>query len=145
MELHPISPAKQAGRRIYRRQGTDGLWVSVAESIEDNCSVRETEIIIRRENRQAEFLVFDHHGLRVEHAYFPTPRPNEDTVRFAPSTCMGCHYTFDTRKFNVPTPSFEALNLSFFEKNGEPVWRDHSGCADPQETLIYHDAPTISR
>lgn len=144
-ELHPISPAKQAGRRIYRRRMDDGTWVSVAESINDDCSVRETETIVVSPGRQALFWVFDHHGDRGSHAYFPTRRAGQDAVRFAPDSCMGCHYTMDTRRFTVPAPSFEALNLKLYEADGEPVWRDHAHCASGTESIIYHDASVIGR
>ena len=144
-ELHPISPAKQAGRRIYRRRMDDGTWVSVAESINDDCSVRETETIVVSPGRQALFWVYDHHGDRGSHAYFPTRRAGQDAVRFAPDSCMGCHYTMDTRRFTVPAPSFEALNLKLYEADGAPVWRDHAHCATGAESLIYHDTSVIGR
>ena len=144
-EMHPISPAKQAGRRIYRTVLDDGTWVSIAESTNDDCSVRETETIVRRPGEQAIFWVFDGLGQRVDHAYFPTRRMNEDAIRFAPDSCMGCHYTMDTRRFDVATPSFEALNLKLFETSTGPVWRDHSHCAHPRDTLIYHQVPVAGQ
>ena len=144
-ELHPLSPAKQAGRRIYRRRLTDGTLVSVAESLSDDCSVRETETIVARSGRQAQFWAFDRLGRRVTHAYFPTRRPGEDAARFVPNACMGCHYTMDTRRFTVPMPSFEALNLKLFQDRGAPVWRDHRDCTHPNEPLILHDTATIGR
>lgn len=138
-EFHPLSAAKQAGRRIFRRQLYDGTKVSVAESTRDDCSILETEIIVKRPLRQAEFWVFEGNGIRGDHAFFPTRRANEDAVKFAPSTCMGCHYTLDTREFKVVAPSFSALNLKLYESNGEHAWRDHTYCSEPNETVIYHD------
>lgn len=138
-EFHPLSAAKQAGRRIFRRQLFDGTLVSVAESTRDDCSTLETEIIVKRPFQQAEFWVFEGNGARGDHAFFPTRRAGEDAVKFAPSTCMGCHYTLDTREFTVVAPSFSALNLKLYESNGEQVWRDHTYCAEPNETVIYHD------
>ena len=138
-EFHPLSAAKQAGRRIFRRQLYDGTQVSVAESTRDDCSILETEIIVKRPLQQAEFWVFEGNGIRGDHAFFPTRRAGEDAVKFAPSTCMGCHYTLDTREFTVVAPSFSALNLKLYESNGERVWRDHTYCSEPEDTVIYHD------
>lgn len=137
-EFHPISPAKQAGRRIFRRQLPDGTRVSIAESTRDDCTVLETETIVKSPGQSALFWVFAEHAQRVNYAFFPTRRAHEDTVKFAPNTCMGCHYTLDTRQFNVVTPSFDALNLTLFESNNGPVWRDHAHCAEPGDTLVLH-------
>lgn len=144
-EFHPLSPAKQAGRRIFRRMMTDGTQVSVAESTRDDCSVLETETIVRPAGRAALFWVFEADGTRGHHAYFPTRTRHEDTVKFAPNTCMGCHYTLDTRQFNIVTPSFEALNLTLFESIDGPVWRDHTHCADPRDTIVQHDVSVRQR
>ncbi|MBV72031.1 MAG: hypothetical protein CMH52_11950 [Myxococcales bacterium] len=144
-EFHPISPAKQAGRRISRRHLPDGTFISVAESTDENCQTRETEVILARPGQQSIFWVFDRIGHRVSYAYFPTRRPNEDAVRVAPNACMGCHYTMDSRRFSVPTPSFEALNLKLFESADGPVWRDDSICVRRGEQVIYHAVDVIGR
>ena len=137
-EFHPLSPAKQAGRRIFRRILPDGTQVSVAESTRDDCSVLETETIVRPPNRQALFWVFQSNGMRGDYAFFPTRRPGEDAVKFVPNTCMGCHYTLDTREFTIVKPSFTALNLTLFDADGVPVWRDHSHCMEPADQAVCH-------
>ena len=138
-EFHPLSPAKQAGRRIFRKVLWDGTQVSVAESTRDDCSVLETETIVKTPGEQAQFWVFQDNEVRGDHAFFPTRRAGEDAVKFAPNTCMGCHYTLDTREFKVVAPSFTALNLTLFETDGVRVWRDHSHCIESDDTLVYHD------
>ena len=101
--------------------------------------LKEKSVQFKPYNQSARFWVFDDKGVRVNHAFFPTRRQGEDSVKFAPNTCMGCHYTFDSRKFNVVTPSFEALNLSLFETDTGPVWRDHGHCADRDDVIVVHD------
>ena len=137
-EFHPVSPAKQAGRRIFRRQLQDGTLVSVAESTADDCSVIETETIVKRAGQQAKFWVFSENNERVAHAFFPSRKPGIDAVKYAPNTCMGCHYTFDTRRFNIVTPSFDALKLTRFSSAEGPAWRDHAHCADAQDIVVHH-------
>ncbi len=137
-ELHPISPAKQAGRRIYRKRLSDGTWVSVAESLTDECGVRETETVVQPAEGQSRFGVYDYHGDSSSYAFFPTRRINEDALRFAPDACMGCHYSMDSRRFNVLAPSFEALNLKLYESGAGPGWRDHSHCRVPGERVVLH-------
>ncbi|MEE2788201.1 MAG: hypothetical protein VX589_12735 [Myxococcota bacterium] len=137
-EFHPLSRAKQAGRRIYRDRRADDTWIAIAESTDEACRVRETEVIIREPGQATRFLVFDEQGHRIDHAYFPTPRPNVDTVRFAPDVCMSCHYTLDSRSFDVVAPSYEALNLRYFSADGTPVWRNDVHCTQGQETVILH-------
>ena len=144
-EFHPLSPAKQAGRRIMRRRLQDGTLVSIAESTRDDCSIKETEIIITPPGQQALFWVYDSVGKRVVHAYFPTRRPGEDSVKVAPNACMGCHYTLDTRRFSVAIPSFKALNLTLFDTASGVSYRDHQYCANPGETVIWHDVHAPGR
>ena len=53
---------------------------------------------------------------------------------------MGCHYTFDERRFTVVAPSFEALGLGLTVRDGQPEWRDDIECQTPQDTIVEHDA-----
>lgn len=138
-ELHPISLAKRAGRRICR--GTpENVSVSIAQSLDAHCQPRETEVVHQRPDGKLDFWVFDHEGRRVTHAYFPS-RPGVESVKFAPDACMGCHYTFDERQFNVQIPSYRSLQLRLRLYRGQPNWRNDAGCAQPGERQIWHERP----
>ena len=112
--LHARSRAKQGPRRIQTRQ--DGL-VAVAETLKpDDCSVTETEVIIRRPDGALNFWVYDAAGKKVNRSHFPAPgRPDgsQETVeKPSPDACMGCHYDLKARTFDVLFPSADDLNLA---------------------------------
>ena len=144
VELHPTSLAKQAGRRIFRRQFSDGSVMSVADTLGDGCKIRETEVIFAIPGRSQQFWSFDAHGQNVHHGHFPV-RKGIEVVRFTPDACLGCHYEFDTRRFNVMAPSFEALHLLLKSQDGEPQWTDHGHCATPRDVIVHHAANVQSR
>ncbi|HYX37339.1 MAG TPA: hypothetical protein VE954_29910 [Oligoflexus sp.] len=141
-ELHPRSLAKMAGRRIYRK-GYGKMRVSVAESLNDACEIRETEIIVSRASSEKDFYSYGPEGTLVSHGYFPA-RLGVDSIKFTPDSCMGCHYTFDTREFSVQAPSFVALNLIYREVAGVPQWKDHSHCQLPRDRVIEHASKVFS-
>lgn len=112
--LHARSRAKQGPRRIQTRQ--DGL-VAVAETLKpDDCSVTETEVIIRRPDGALNFWVYDADGKKVNRSHFPAPgRPegsHETVEKPSPDACMGCHYDLKARTFDVLFPSADELNLA---------------------------------
>jgi hypothetical protein len=131
-ELHPISMAKLAGRRIYRRGR-----ISIAESIDERCAVRETEVVIARPTGTLDFWTYDRAGHRSDTGLFPAG-PGRDAVKLAPDACMGCHYKFDVRRFDVRVPSWAALQLELRYVRGVPSWRDDSVCALPGEPIKLH-------
>lgn len=112
--LHAKSRAKRLPRRIFKR--ADGI-VSLAETLKPNdCSVLESEIIIRRPDGTLNFWVYDAQGRRVATSHFPPAGPNSGLAlktieKPSPDSCMGCHYNLKTREFNVMFPSAEVLNL----------------------------------
>ncbi len=136
-ELHPISMAKMAARRIYRSRETK---ISVAESIGEACEVRETEVIVERPNGVLDFWSFGASGARELHGFFPA-KLRVDAVKHTPDACMGCHYKLDSRAFDVRAPSFVALGLELRRSQGEPQWVDGSSCAKESETVIWHARP----
>ena len=138
-ELHPVSIAKLAGRRIYRRMLPDGTRISVAESLAADCRVKETEVIVGSPDGPMQFFSYGARDQQAPHGYFPTAIGTEQ-VKLTPDSCMGCHYTFDERRFNVMAPSHEALGLRLPVRNGQPQWRDDSGCYRPGDTVVWHDA-----
>lgn len=136
VELHPTSRAKFAGRRIYRNETAR---ISIAESLSADCEVTETEVIWERPGRELLFASYSTHagGRNVEYGHFPGAGGRE-AVKFTPDSCMGCHYTFDERRFVVRAPNFEALNLTPRVVGGVLRARDDSRCAKPGETLVRH-------
>ncbi len=141
IEFHPIAMAKFAGRRIYRKDGRKN-GVSVAESVSADCTVRETEVVMARDDGAMQFITYDAEGERVPYGYFPTGLVDTDTVKYTPVSCMGCHYTLDTRRFAVQIPSFAALNLRLRRnRDGEPLWRDDSACLTADDVLVEHAEP----
>ncbi|MEY3902878.1 MAG: hypothetical protein RL189_2184 [Pseudomonadota bacterium] len=112
--LHAKSRAKRLPRRIFKR--ADGV-VSLAETLRPNdCSVLESEIIIRRPDGSLNFWVYDAEGRRVATSHFPPAGPSNGLTpstieKPSPDSCMGCHYNLKTREFNVMFPSAEVLNL----------------------------------
>ncbi|MAD61529.1 MAG: hypothetical protein CMH49_08470 [Myxococcales bacterium] len=143
-ELHPLSAAKKTGRRIYRKNLGQGQKVSIAETINARCEVIETEIILLEGVEPLKFWSFDRKGHRVWHAVF-LRKPGEDSLRYTPDSCMGCHYTFDQRRFKVVEPSYEALNLKFMILRGEEQWEDAWGCVTPDDYVVTHAAEVIQR
>ncbi len=137
VELHPISMAKQAARRIYRRRDAA---VSIAESLDEDCSVRETELVVARADGLAVFATYGPEGARITHGLFPA-RAGVDAVKYTPDSCMGCHFRLDSRAFDVRMPSYIALGLGLRRSGGAPLWVDGSGCARPDERQIWHERP----
>ncbi len=124
---------------LFGRQFTDGSIMSVADTLGDGCEARETEVILAVPGRAQQFWSFDAHGRNVHHGHFPV-RKGVEAVRFTPDACLGCHYEFDARRFNVMAPSFEALHLVLKRKDGEPQWTDHDYCATPRDIIVRHAA-----
>ncbi len=144
VELHPVSLAKQAGRRIFRRRFSDGSVMSIADTLGEACGVRETEVIFAVPDRAQQFWSFDAHGRNVHHGHFPV-RKGVEAVRFTPDACLGCHYEFDARRFNVMAPSFDALHLILKSRDGVPQWTDHTECATPRDLIVRHAAKVQDR
>lgn len=136
VEFHPMSLAKRAGRRIYRRNSPTnaGISVAIAENLKEDCSVEETEVIYGVPDKEAIFVTYNHNGDYTPFGIFPGARESR-TVKLTPDSCMGCHYKFDTREFDVFAPSFTALNLIF---GGNA--RNDISCRTSKDTIIWHDA-----
>jgi hypothetical protein len=135
-EIHPISMAKLAPRRIYRHRAKG---VSVAESLGTDCGLRETEVIVVQGSGLA-FWSYGATGTLQYHGFFPASR-GVDAVKFTPDACLGCHYRLDTRAFDVRYPSYIALGLKLRGAGGEDVWSDGSACIRPGERVIWHERP----
>jgi hypothetical protein len=113
-KLHARSRAKRGPRRLYRSAEGD---VAVAETlVPEDCSVLETEVIVRRPDGALNFWVYDARGQPVDTSHFPPAEMpaggGPKTVeKPSPDSCMGCHYDLKTRQFNVQFPSADELKL----------------------------------
>lgn len=99
MIVVPKSHIKDKTRVIYR-SSIDSKAVSVSETLDStsgdrDAAVLETEIVYERsdESGNHDFYVYDSNGLLSTTADFPAGK------RPAPSTCMSCHYSALTGKF----------------------------------------------
>lgn len=97
------SKPKRGPRRLLgNRDGT----VRIAETLNADGSVRETEIVLSgtRSDGALDFLVYDANGKLDGASEFPLP--NGETRRLAsPYVCMSCHLNPKTTKFDVVFPS----------------------------------------
>jgi hypothetical protein len=134
-ELHPISMAKMAARRIYRSLDAK---VSIAESIGETCEVRETEVVFERANGVMDFWSYGAEGAQEMHGFFPA-KLRVDAIKHTPDSCMGCHYKLDSRAFTVRAPSYHALGLTLRSSQGTPQWVDGSACARKGDAIIWHE------
>ena len=133
-EFHPISLAKQRGRRIYRKENPG---ISVAETLDDKCQVRETEAVFTDTTNSLQFAVYDSTGKLSDFSDFPTGNGGE-VARSSPEICLGCHLKFDSREFNVRIPSFAALRLSLFDQNR---YHNSIDCAIDGENIFWDVTP----
>jgi hypothetical protein len=126
--LHAKSRAKRLPRRVYMRR--DGA-LSVAETLAQDCSVSETEVIARRPDGALNYWVYDANGRLTPESHFPAPTRGGQYVtalKLAPDSCMGCHYDFVSRHFDQLKVSADHLRLP---KTAELPVR----CATPNETI----------
>lgn len=133
-EFHPLSIAKQRGRRIYRLNNPQ---VSIAETLDDQCNVRETEVILTGIENSLQFAVYDAAGNLTDFSDFPAAGGRLVT-RKSPDICLGCHLKFDSREFNVRIPSFTALRLSLFSQD---QYHNSIDCVKENETVFWDFKP----
>jgi hypothetical protein len=133
-EFHPLSLAKQRGRRIFRKENPG---ISVAETLDDKCQVRETEVVFTDTTNSLQFAVYDATGKLSDFSDFPTGNGGE-VARSSPEICLGCHLKFDSREFNVRIPSFAALRLSLFDQNR---YHNSIDCAIDGENIFWDILP----
>lgn len=109
--LHAKSRAKRQPRRVYMHR--DGL-LSIAETLDKDCLVSETEVIMRRADGTLNYWVYDANGLLTPESHFPMAAGGTQfvtSVKLAPDSCMGCHYDFVTRQFDQLKVSADLLRL----------------------------------
>jgi hypothetical protein len=88
--------------------------LSIAETLNDSCSVSETEVILRRGDGSLNYWVYDANGQLTPESHFPAPTRGGQfvtAVKLAPDSCMGCHYDFVTRQFDQLKVSADHLRL----------------------------------
>ncbi len=101
-EVVTRSRIKDLTRAIYHSPTGKSFAVSVAETHESvngdlNTAIRETEILLKRENGEAkdwDFFVYDATGKLATQSHFRnnTPLPS-------PGVCMNCHYSVGDRAY----------------------------------------------
>ncbi len=132
-DFHPFSMAKQGPRRVYRKSMPA---VSVAETLNENCEISETEVVIQGLTGKTIFGVYDLKGQSIEFSEFPIAN-GDRSIRLVPDSCLGCHFKLDTRKFNVRIPSYVGLGLGVMEQHRIKIQGDPAACARPGETIIW--------
>lgn len=112
-ELITMSSIKGADRIIYRSP-SGYPNISVAQTL-INDSVRETEIIIERENDSGhfDFYAYNSSGDISSTSLFHTSKTT-DVIGPAPYTCLTCHYSPTSRTFQTsPDSYFSGLSSVF--------------------------------
>ena len=86
-ELVDPSAAKRVPRRIYRGSSRDGRTLSVAETLNPDQTVRETEVAIAAKSGSGDyhFYVYNAAGHLASESQFPSG------IRSAPAVCLMCH------------------------------------------------------
>lgn len=132
-ELHPQSMAKQGGRRVFRRyEGKSKNHVSVAETLDRSCGITETEVVLTEPSGLVKFFSYKDDGKLSPFGMFPMAGGRK-SIRVTPESCLGCHYTFDTREFTVPIPSYRALHLRLSDSATNEIH-----CKSQKDQLIWH-------
>lgn len=109
--LHAKSRAKRGPRRVFSKNDAS---ISVAETLNPDCTVKETEVVRRRVDGSLDYWVYDAAGLLTPLSHFPAPGKNNVFVtvdKLSPDSCMGCHYNFETRQFDQLKVSADLLRL----------------------------------
>ena len=102
-EDQPTSIPKQGPRRVRENHS---LSVYVAETLDPDGSVRETEIILgdNREDGALDFLVYDEQGHLMDRSEFATVTGGA-VVSASPNACLSCHVNFTDNTFDVLLPT----------------------------------------
>ncbi len=109
--LHAKSRAKRGPRRVFSKNDAS---ISVAETLNPDCTVKETEVIRRRADGSLDYWVYDAAGLLTPLSHFPAPSKDNMYVtvdKLSPDSCMGCHYSFESRQFDQLKVSADLLRL----------------------------------
>jgi len=132
-ELHPQSMAKQGGRRVYRKYLRKyKVDISSAQTLDPKCNVTETEVVMRSPSGLMKFFGYDANGHLTPLGIFPMTQGRK-SIRVTPESCLGCHYKFDSREFNVQIPSYEALQLKLNSGASNEIH-----CKNQKDTVIWH-------
>lgn len=102
-EGHVVASKPKRGPR--RLLGSPDGSVLVAETLNADGSVRETEIILKgtRADGALDFVTYDANGRLDTASEFPLPSGEHRRID-SPYICMGCHQDMKTMRFDVVTP-----------------------------------------
>jgi hypothetical protein len=97
-----LSQPKGGTRLLY---GMPGGGVFVAETVDDDGAVRETEILVdgERADGSLDFLVYDINGDLADRSEFAT-QGDSNVIGASPYTCMTCHRNPTTWRYDVLIP-----------------------------------------
>ncbi len=93
--------------RILYRSPKEYPKMSIAQTVEEGGNIRETEIILKREDGSGnyDFYAYDREGRPALRSHFFNASSKE-TSGPVPHTCMSCHYDGHTRFFQTSPASF---------------------------------------
>lgn len=114
-EVVELSAVKGATRIIYRSPKSVHP-MSIAQTRMPDNSIRETELIIAREDlsQQFDFYAYNQEGVLTQTSLFHSQAGKE--VRAAvPYTCLTCHYNGDERAFQRSPSSYSKKRIEQFE------------------------------
>ena len=135
-ELYLTSMAKHHMRRIYRHRESDTV---ISETLDDQGAVFETEMITKRKNNGSlNFASYNEAGALKPYGIFRNHR-GDYQIKFTPDSCLGCHFHFETREFNIIRPSFSALNLRTSEFLSPEIIDERKKQILPGENVTIND------
>ena len=114
-EIVELSTVKGTTRIIYRSPKTIHP-ISIAQTLMGDNSIRETEIIIAREDlsQQFDFYAYNKEGVLTQTSLFHSHQGKE--VRASvPYTCLTCHYNSDERAFQRAPSSYSNKRMGQIE------------------------------
>lgn len=101
-----LSPVKGTQRIIYRSK--KNLYpISIAQTQRSNGTIRETELIIAREDlsQQFDFYAYNEKGFLTQTSLFQSQNGKEVQAS-VPYTCLTCHYDSHERTFQTSPSSY---------------------------------------
>ncbi|NBX67492.1 MAG: hypothetical protein EBR01_00855 [Proteobacteria bacterium] len=107
-----LSQVKGTARLIYRSPKSLPK-ISIAQTQLPDGLIRETELIIAREDlsRQFDFYAYDENGLITNNSVFHSQK-GKDVRAAVPYTCLTCHYDGNDRVFQTSPSSYDRARES---------------------------------
>jgi len=103
-----VALSKVKGKKRVLYHSPNGMpEMSIAQTVENEGVIRETEVILKREDNSGhyDFYAYDKDGKPTNESIFFNAQ-NKNVVGPVPHTCMSCHYDGRTRTFQADPASF---------------------------------------